>query len=174
MPVKHRVLVESLGPCRADIILAQSFNHARPDEARLHGNAADGEDRSWQHDVPPAVEEDLQTIAESDADGVCSEDRHRSIVDQADGQQIGDPETGQRDEDKGQDARDHIRRSPRMPRTVNAEQKAETQGQRQRPEIESEGGGEALGDFRQHRPFVLDAAQLAGEEVTHDEPVLLM
>ena len=61
-----------------------------------------------------------------------------------------------------------------MPRPVNAEQKTETQGQRQRPEVESEGGGEALGDLRQHRPLVLDAAQLTGEEVTHDEPVLLM
>ena len=124
--------------------------------------------------MPPAIEKHLEPVGKSDADGVCSENGDRGITDQPDSQQIRDPETGQSDEDKSKDARDHVRRTPGIARPVDSEHETEAQRKRERAEIENKGGRETFGDFLQDGTLVFDATQLSGEEIAHDESVLLV
>ena len=174
MFVENRVVIESLGPRGADVAFVQSLEHAGADVAGLDRDAAQREDGGGERDVPHAVEPHRGSIWEGDPERLHSQHRNPGEFHQSDNRQIRDPESRNGDEEKHSEGNHSVRRAAGVPRAINADQHSEGEREPDGGDIEDHGGGQALEDAAQHGAVVLDAAQLAGKEVAHVEPVLLV
>ena len=173
MLVENSLFGKALGAGGADVILTECPDHRGPEIARLGGNSPDRENGGRDQEVPESVEPRGEIVRKDDAVAVGAENRNAKDLHQHDRQQIGDPESRQGDEEKGYERSGHVLPLSRIPCGVDAQEGSEGEGDENRRDIKRQGGRKPFHDFPHHGPVVLDAAEVPGEEIPHDQPVLL-